>query len=133
MIHAGVPAGRDLILGWRVAAALCLWLGVISAIGFLVASAPRGLDGTDEAAWVLCAANPWESPGWGIFFGFALHPIWNLGLNHLAGFRVAGILVLLAAAFVFSGTFWKVLAGFWRHHASHYSWWILPTLLAHVS
>jgi len=86
------------------------------------------LDGTDEAAWVLCAADPWRSPGWGIFFGFALHPLWNLGLDHLTGFRVAGIGALLAAAFFFSQSLSRLLKAAPGAQASPFFSWLLPAL-----
>lgn len=81
-------------------AGLTLWVALLAALGVLIVSAPRGLEGTDEASWVLCAANPWQSPGYGIFFGFFLHPLWVL-TGHVAGFRVAGMVAVLGAAWVF--------------------------------
>lgn len=79
---------------------LVLWAGLLAALGALILSAPRGLEGTDEASWVLCAANPWQSPGYGIFFGFFLHPLWFF-TGHIAGFRVLATLSILAAAGIF--------------------------------
>jgi len=86
--------GRIILIGTAL-----LWMALITVLGFLLAVAPRGLEGTDEAAWALCAANPWKSPGWGIFFGFLLHPLWTLGFGHLVGFRIIGLLVLVIASF----------------------------------
>ena len=105
-----------------------LWLALAIACGFLLVWSRRGLDGTDEAAWVLCAADPWRSPGWGIFFGFALHPLWNLGLDHLTGFRVAGIGALLAAAFFFSQSLSRLLKAAPGAQASPFFSWLLPAL-----
>jgi len=115
---------------WLKLTTPALWLAVATACGFLLVSSRRGLDGTDEAAWVLCAANPWQSPGWGIFFGYFLHPIWQLGFDHLAGFRVAGIVVLLAVTYVFAKALGRILGDAGVVKTPHLFSWMLPTLLA---
>jgi len=70
-------------------------------LGILGASAFRGLEGTDEASYLLTAANPWASPGNGIFSGFLLHPLW-LVAGHVGAFRIAGMAVLVLCAVFFS-------------------------------
>lgn len=106
--------------GFRFFVGGALWIGLLSAFGVLAASAYRCLEGTDEASWVICAANPWASPGYGIFFGFFLHPLWAI-TGHVAPFRIAGMLMILLAAGIFS--FFLIQAGprlgardsLWRH------------------
>jgi hypothetical protein len=128
MKQAGAFCSATAPRGWLKLTAPALWLALATACGFLLASSRRGLDGTDEAAWVLCAADPWQSPGWGILFGFALHPLWNLGLDHLTGFRMAGIGVLLGSAFFFSKAIGRLLTSAPGTEASPFFLWILPTL-----
>ena len=106
--------------GFRFFVGSALWIGLLSAFGVLATSAQRCLEGTDEASWVICAANPWASPGYGIFFGFFLHPLWAI-TGHVAPFRIAGMLMILLAAGIFS--FFLIQAGprlgardsLWRH------------------
>lgn len=70
-------------------------------LGILGASSFRGLEGTDEASYLLTAANPWASPGNGIFSGFLLHPLW-LVAGHVGAFRIVGMAVLVLCAVFFS-------------------------------
>jgi len=113
-------------------AGVALWAGSLAATLTLAWSAPRGLEGTDEASWVLCAANPWASPGWGIHFGFALHPLWQIS-ESVAGFRLAGIAVLWLAGLIFSlaliraGPVWGAGERFNR-----LAWILLPSLMCAV-
>ena len=114
--------------GFFIGAGALLWAAFLSAVVILIFSAPRGLESTDEASWVLCAANPWASPGWGIHFGFALHPLYHLG-GGLAGFRVAGIFVLVLAVLAFGLALLRSGPGLgtgdgWRPSA----WILLPSL-----
>lgn len=107
---------------------IALWAACLAATLTLAWVAPKGLEGTDEASWVLCAANPWASPGWGIHFGFALHPLWQLSGN-LAGFRLAGIAALWLAGLVFSLALIRagpVLGAGDRFR--QFSWILLPSL-----
>lgn len=105
-----------------------LWAACLAATLTLVWSAPRGLEGTDEASWVLCAANPWASPGWGIHFGFGLHPLWKLSQS-LAGFRVAGVVFLWLAGLIFSLALIRagpVLGA--GNQLRQFAWILLPSL-----
>lgn len=115
--------------GWLVFVAPLLWLAWAVSGGLLLASCPRGLDGTDEAAWVLCAADPWRSPGWGIFFGFFLHPFWDLGFGHLAGFRAVGVLALLGFTFLFAQALRRAFLALGLEGAHMRFTWVLPALL----
>ena len=76
-------------------------------LGVLGFSSFRGLEGTDEASYLLTAANPWASPGNGIFSGFLLHPIWLLS-GDVGSFRLAGYFLLFLASLVFSVFFIQV-------------------------
>jgi hypothetical protein len=93
-----VVSGNRLV----VLAAAVLWvcLGVVVVV--LGLSSSRGLEGTDEASYLLAAKNPWASPGYGLFFGFALHPLWEM-TGHIATFRFGGVLALIGAALLFAG------------------------------
>jgi len=105
-----------------------LWLSVAGAMGVLLASAFRGLEGTDESSWVLCAANPWASPGWGIHFGFFLHPFWQIS-GHVGAFRVVTLLALALMGYGFSKLL--ILAEFRlgaEGRMSRYSWILIPSL-----
>lgn len=92
-----VVSGNRLV----VLAAAVLWvcLGVVVVV--LGLSSSRGLEGTDEASYLLTAANPWASPGNGIFSGFLLHPLWLLG-HGVGFFRIAGLIALAVASLIFS-------------------------------
>ena len=95
---------------------LALWLGWILGLSFLFSagvlavSSNRLVQGLDEASHVLTSANPWASPAWGIFFGYFLHPLWELGQGSLLGFRLAGFIALTATTLIFVFFF----AGFLR-------------------
>lgn len=109
-----------------------LWLSVAGAMGVLLASAFRGLEGTDESSWVLCAANPWASPGWGIHFGFFLHPFWQIS-GHVGAFRVVTLLALALMGYGFSKLL--ILAEFRlgaEGRMSRYAWILIPSLLCAV-
>ena len=109
-----------------------LWLSVAGAMGVLLASAFRGLEGTDESSWVLCAANPWASPGWGIHFGFFLHPFWQI-FGHLGAFRVLTILALSLVGYWFSKRL--ILAKFCLgagERMSRYQWILISSLVCAV-
>jgi len=80
---------------------MILWGALFATAGILGASAFRGLEGTDEASYLLTAANPWASPGNGIFSGFLLHPLWFV-TGHVGAFRIAGMAVLVFSAIFFS-------------------------------
>ena len=88
-------------------AAGSLWLAVLTVLGVLGISAYRGLEGTDEASYLLTAANPWASPGNGIFSGFLLHPLWLVS-GDVGSFRLVGYLLLFVASLVFSAFFIQV-------------------------
>ena len=109
-----------------------LWISVAGAIGVLLASAFRGLEGTDESSWVLCAANPWASPGWGIHFGFFLHPFWQISGN-VGAFRVLTILALSLLGYLFSRRL--ILAEFSLgagERMSRYQWILIPSIVCAV-
>jgi len=113
------PAPFGGVCGWSRICAGVLWPALVGALAILAFSFPRILEGTDEASWVLCAADPKASPGWGIFFGYALHPLWSAGQGQVAGFRLAGLVALITACLIFlqafsqamratgSGAWWK--------------------------
>jgi len=88
-------------------AAGSLWLAVLTVLGVLGISSYRGLEGTDEASYLLTAANPWASPGNGIFSGFLLHPLWLVS-GDVGSFRLVGYLLLFVASLVFSAFFIQV-------------------------
>jgi hypothetical protein len=79
-----------------------LWGCFLVAAGFLAASFDRGLEMSDEGAYLLVAADPWVAPSHGSFYGFALHPLWNLSGGFLMGFRWAGLLTWCLACFYFA-------------------------------
>jgi len=117
---------------WIRGTSWLLWAAVAATTLVLVLSAPRCLENTDEASWVLCAANPWASPGWGIHFGFGLHPLWLIG-GDLAGFRVAGIFAILGAGLIFSLALIRagpVLGA--GDMLRRYVWILLPSLAAAI-
>jgi len=92
------------------------WLGVVLGIALLFSvavlaiSSNRLLQGLDEAYHVVASANPWASPGWGVFFGFYLHPFWLLGQEHLYGFRLVGFVALTVFTLLFLVFFLRFLA-----------------------
>ena len=117
---------------WTRGTAGLLWISVAATVAVLVLSAPRCLENTDEASWVLCAANPWASPGWGIHFGFGLHPLWWIG-GEVAGFRVAGIFALLGAGLIFSLALIRAGPALGAGNMlRRYAWILLPSLAVAV-
>lgn len=114
-------------MGWKAAAGI-LWLGWIVAVGFLAGSFPHGLEETDEASYVLASANPWASPGWGIFFGFGLHPLWQLGGGTVLGFRWAGLVAMVLAVAVFTAAFRSFGENIRAPLLKSAVWLVLPSL-----
>lgn len=82
-----------------------LWVAFGAAVSILAASSIRLVQGLDEASHVLASANPWASPGYGIYFGYFLHPLWRIGQEHLFGFRLAGFAALALTVMVFFAFF----------------------------
>jgi hypothetical protein len=58
----------------------------------------RGLEMTDEASYLLLALDPWNTMGHGSLHGFFLHPLYLLGGSSVAGLRILGFALTLAAA-----------------------------------
>ena len=85
------------IVSWKFLGLGLLWLPVLSSLALFVFTADRGLQMTDEASYLLIAADPWRMGGHGTFYGFVLHPLWGIAGGHVAGFRVAGFLILALA------------------------------------
>jgi len=116
--------------GWPQVCAGILWLALVGALAILILSFPRVLEGTDEASWILCAGNPKASPGWGIFFGYALHPLWIAGQGDVAGFRLAGLVALTSACLIFLQAFSQAMRaeggeGCWKT----WKWGVAASLL----
>lgn len=90
---------------------LAVWLfGCLGLSSWrLVASFPHGLEDSDEGSYLLFIANPWASPGLGLFYGFLLHPLWQLAGSCVAGFRLAGWIVLGLLVVGLTGSLWRFL------------------------
>lgn len=69
----------------------------------------HGLEGSDEGSYLLFVANPWSSPGLGLFYGFLLHPWWELAGRNVADFRLAGWITLGILVAVFAACLWHFL------------------------
>ena len=103
-----------------------LWFCLIIATSRLVASFPFGLEGSDEGSYLLFITNPWGSPGLGLFYGFLLHPLWDISGGCVANFRQAGTLVLGLMVLGLAFSLWGFLRG---HHNRGWLWAIIPSLL----
>jgi len=133
---------------WKFLGLGLLWIPVLSSLALFVFTADRGLQMTDEASYLLIAADPWHMGGHGTFYGFVLYPFWELVGGHVAGFRVTGFLVLALAAlglclvavrrgpsgkpspFLVQGAFPLFLAGAFAFYSDgvrtpHYNWVVL--------
>jgi len=108
----------------RAAAAL-LGAATLGALALLVLSSNRGLELADEASWVLCAANPWASPAFGVFYGYLLHPVWLVCGEGVAGLRIAGYLLLSAAGLVFALSLARALPALGATRPSGARFWLL--------
>lgn len=96
-------------MGWPATLAGWLFVCLAAASWRLVVSFPHGLEGSDEGSYLLFAANPWASPGLGLFYGFLLHPLWQMAGASVAGYRLAGWMVLGLVVVGFSGCLWRLL------------------------
>ena len=66
-----------------------------AAVIVLGASFDRGLEMSDEGAYLLVASDPWFSAAHGSLYGFALFPLWELAGKSVVGFRWAGLFAWL--------------------------------------
>jgi hypothetical protein len=71
------------IVSWKFLGLGLLWLPVLSSLALFVFTADRGLQMTDEASYLLIAADPWRMGGHGTFYGFVLHPLWEIAGGHV--------------------------------------------------
>lgn len=94
---------------WSWALAAWLVLGLAAASGRLVASFAHGLEGSDEGSYLLFIAHPWSSPGLGLFYGFLLHPLWELAGGNVTDFRLAGWTTLGLLVAGFAACLWRFL------------------------
>lgn len=103
---------------------------LVSAVLFLGLSFDRGLEMSDEGAYLLVASDPWFCAAHGSFYGFALFPLWELAGNSVAGFRWVGLLVWLSSCLYFGFGLGQVLAGFWKRERSTVPrFWVAGSLL----
>jgi len=79
-----------------------LFAALLTAVFLLGFSFNRGLEMSDEGAYLLVAGDPWFSAAHGSFYGFALFPLWELAGQSVAGFRWVGLLVWLGACLYLS-------------------------------
>lgn len=87
-----------------------LWLFLLVSAYRFYRSFAHGLE-PDAAFYLLCAKDPWSSPGLGIFFGFLLHPLWLISGGSAAEYRTAGLLVLGLTIFGFAASLVCFLRG----------------------
>jgi hypothetical protein len=107
-----------------------LLVALVSAVFFLGLSFNRGLEMSDEGAYLLVASDPWFSAAHGSFYGFALFPLWELACKSLAGFRWVGLLVWLLVCLYLSLGLRQALAGFLgRERSTIPGFWVAGSLL----
>jgi len=83
---------------WPGAISCGIWLCFVIPFVLLFLTSDRGLEMTDEASYLLIAQDPWGTRGHGTFFGFALHPLWQLSGEGVASFRRLGFFLGVAMA-----------------------------------
>src|SRR4051812_10907100 len=89
------PARFDAWLAYVVAAVSAVV--AIFWIVELVVNRGRGLDASDESFYLLAAQFPHSSSAAATGFDSFIAPIWWLSFNSIGRFRVAGVLMLIAA------------------------------------
>lgn len=108
MVHSTVTSSpRRHVWARTLDAWLLACLGVAS--WRLVTSFSHGLEGSDEGSYLLFIANPWASPGLGLFYGFLLHPWWELAGGNVTDFRLAGWTILGILVAGFAACLWRFL------------------------
>src|SRR5262245_19937584 len=84
--------------------------GLVFCWALLLWAAGRGLDLTDDAHYLIWAADPFRYD-WSVYeFGYLVHPLYLALGGDIAALRIAGAVILNLCALVFALTIWPLLA-----------------------
>jgi hypothetical protein len=119
---SGKGVGHRLLLG-------LVWTGLAITLACHFWAANRGLEMTDEASYLLLALDPWNTMGHGSLHGFFLRPMYLLGGSSVAGLRILGFALTLAAAARLAVSLGELLKTNGRPGMKDWCPWILPVLM----